>query len=74
MQLLKENLLLTSGGVGVMEEDHCDFLFEIDLVLLSKSIHFQPMFHFCTPLKYQETVSFLMYSGVIEVELWFKMG
>ena len=36
--------------------------------------HFQPMFHFSTPGKHQETEGFLMFSGGIEVEQWLKMG
>ena len=36
--------------------------------------HFQPMFHFHTPRKHQKTVGFFMFSGVVEVENWLKMG
>ena len=37
-------------------------------------IHFQPMFYFNTPWKYQKTRGFLMFSGGIEVGHWLKMG
>ena len=33
--------------------------------------HFNPMFHFCTPLKTSENLSF---SGGIEIDHWTKMG
>ena len=37
------------------------------------SVHFQPLFYFYTPWKYQKTFGFLMFLGVIEVEHWLKM-
>ena len=36
--------------------------------------HFQPMFHFHTPWKYQKTEGCLIFSGGIEVEHWLKNG
>ena len=32
------------------------------------------MFYFYTPWKYQKNFGFLMFSGVIEMEDWAKMG
>ena len=42
-------------------------------IAIQKLSHFQPMFHFYTPWKYQKIGSFLMFSGGIEVEHWLKM-
>ena len=36
--------------------------------------HFQPKFHFYTPLKHLKTGGFLMFSGGTEVEHWLKMA
>ena len=36
--------------------------------------HFQPMPRFCTNGKHQKPSSFLMFSEVMEVEYWLKMG
>ena len=35
--------------------------------------HFQPMFHFYTPIKHQK-IRWFLFSGCIEVQHWLKMG
>ena len=35
--------------------------------------HFRPMFPFYVPLKYQKTLGFLVFSGVIKWEHWPEM-
>ena len=46
----------------------------LDLFKIKNLIHFQPMFHFYSPWKYQKTFGFLIFSGCIEVEQWLKIG
>ena len=52
------------------------FLFLIETYSNNKRgnlTHFNPIFHFHTPSKRQETFDFLIFSGGIEMENWIKM-
>ena len=36
-------------------------------------MHFMPLIFFYTPLKYQKTKGFLMFSGGIETDQWYEI-
>ena len=37
-------------------------------------MHFMPLIFFYTPLKYQKTEGFLMFSGGIETDQWYEIA